>query len=116
MADDKCASHDDCIGRLHDTVEAFNRKLDSVATEIRDSLHQGEILHTKVLLRLDHCEADIKELRVDLEDEIGDLRSGHGGIDWKGNMVRLAFGLAEKGAIVIIAMAWYGSRHGWGMN
>ena len=99
---DKCSAHENCMDRIHETMGELRDDLHKGVSEIKDLLHAGAILHTRLDMRIEQCEGEIQRLRAKKQT------------DWKAMTLNLLFGLVEKGIVVLIAMAYYGHKQGWG--
>lgn len=71
-------------------------------------LRDGSIVHAELRIKIATLETECKRL----ERVVAGLSPDPMGIRAQG--IRLLFGLLEKGIIVIVAMAYYGSKMGWG--
>ena len=109
---DKCASHDECIGRIRDNLDGFRDELHQGIGEIKEMLHDGAIIHTKLIMRLEHQENEIRECWA----EIVKMKEEYHGVNWKDRAVGMCLGLLEKLIVVIGAMAYWAHTKGWGSS
>lgn len=99
---DKCDAHDSCIGRIRDDVGSFREDLHTLGVELKELLHAASLSGAMLAMRVERC-----------ENEISSLKQGRG-VDWRGLAASMCFGLVEKGILVILAMAYYAHKSGFG--
>lgn len=99
---DKCEAHDQCIGRIHDTVAGFRDELHQLGLELKEMLHDGALLTTKLMMRVEQCENELRHIKTSHD------------VNWRALAAGMAFGLVEKGVLVILAMAYYAHKSGFG--
>ncbi len=61
MNGDKCTSHDECFKRLYNKIENMADKLDSIADDLRERLHSGDVRFERLEMRLAQCEKALAE-------------------------------------------------------
>ena len=89
---DKCQAHDSCMNVFREDLE-----------EIKDMLRDGKIVHKEHGWRIDF-----------LEKQLVLLQNSAGAWGWRTQLLRLGFDLLGKGILIILAMAYYGYKAGWG--
>ena len=99
---DKCEAHDQCIGRIQDTVSGLRDEMHQLGIELKEMLHDSALLVTRLTMRLEQCEKDLHACK------------GGRDVNWRVLAARTAFGLVEKGVLVLLAMAYYAHRTGFG--
>ena len=99
---DKCDAHDQCMGRIQDTISSLRDEIHQLGIELKEMLHDGALFTTKLMMRLEQCENELRHVKASRD------------VNWRVLAARTVFGLVEKGLLVLLAMAYYAHRTGFG--
>ena len=99
---DKCETHDQCMGRIQDTISDLRDEIHQLGVELKEMLHDNALFTTKLMMRLEQCENELRNVRASRD------------VNWRVLAARTAFGLVEKALLVLLAMAYYAHRTGFG--
>ena len=58
---EKCDSHDDCLGRIHKRIEAIFEKLDGIKDDLHEWRTAVDVRFVQIEMRLALCEKAIAE-------------------------------------------------------
>ncbi len=61
MPNDKCDSHDDCLGRIHKRIEAIFEKLEGIKDDLHEWRTDVDVRFVQIEMRLSLCEKAIAE-------------------------------------------------------
>ncbi len=97
---EKCDSHDDCLGRIHKRIEAILEKLDGIKDDLHEWRTAVDVRFTQIEMRLDRCEEQLKT-------------SASGRMDTKRKLTGGMIDLLKIGVLAIIGAAMWAFANGY---
>ncbi len=98
---EKCDSHDDCLGRIHKRIEAILEKLDGIKDDLHEWRTAVDVRFVQIEMRLVACEKALAE-----------RSEGHS--DVKQKLIGGVVDLLKMAVIAGIGAAVWALRNGYG--